>query len=151
MLRTTRLTTPIALLTAFALGGCSDDPAEPGNDLAPLAGVWVAEDDYGAILFTTTQAGTTEDWLALGASISIELAANGRTTGRIFVPGADEDGSDFDEDLTGTWSLRGDTVHFSHSADTFIRDTPFLVRGDRLEADEMMGDTRIQVVLQKRQ
>jgi hypothetical protein len=112
-----------------------------------LAGTYLVTDNYGAIIFTTTEDGKTTDWLAEGAILEIELTANGKTTGHLFVPGADEDGSDFEADLTGTWTLSGDTIHFAHQADTFVRDTPFLVRGSELRGERTFGEARVKVTL----
>lgn len=154
MPHTFRARVALVPLLALLIGACSEGTTEPdpdpGADPALLAGVYVAEDTYGTLTFITMASGETIDWLEEGASLTIELAADGKTTGRLFVPGADEDGEDFDADLKGTWKLQGDTVHFSHSADSFIRDTPFVVKGSRLEADHILGDTRVRVVLERR-
>ena len=42
-----------------------------------------------------------------GSTVAITLATNGTTTGRLFVPGGADDGSDLDGDLAGTWTLSG--------------------------------------------
>jgi len=131
------------LFAALVAAACGEaDPGAP--TVRQVAG------SYVAVVFTATSGGQTLDMLALGASLEITLSADGRTAGRLFVPGGDEDGSDFEADLEGTWTLEGDTVRFSHDADTFVRDMPFHVRGGRLEGDRTFGDDRIQVVLAKR-
>ncbi len=150
MIRTLRSPVPVTLATVLLLIACGDDPTEPRLTMDLVAGDYVAEDEFGAMTFTTTEDGQTVDWLAGGASLTIQLARDGSTEGRLFVPGADEDGSDFDADLAGTWTLVGDTVRFSHAADTFVRDMPFAVQDGRLEGDRVFGDTRIRVVLVKR-
>ena len=99
---------------------------------------------------TTTVGGATTDWLEDGAFVQLSLAANGTTTGRLFVPGAEEGGSDMDVDLTGTWTLHGETVRLKHSADTFLRDMPLTTQGSRLIGDQSFGERRIRLVLQKR-
>jgi len=150
MFRSTRSFVPAPLAAALLLIACGDDPAEPRLTMTMVAGEYVAEQTLGAITFTTTEGGETIDWLERGASLTITLATDGTTEGRLFVPGMDEDGGDFDADLTGAWTLVGDTVRFSHAADTFVRDMPFVVRDGRLEGDRTFGGTRIRVVLVKR-
>ncbi|HEX6938241.1 MAG TPA: hypothetical protein VF158_02425 [Longimicrobiales bacterium] len=139
------------LVVAPLLTACSDDePPAPEIRMAEVAGDYVAEGDYGVYSFTTTADGQTTDWLAEGASVHITLTADGRTSGRLFVPGGDEDGSDFEADLAGTWSLIGDIVEFSHEADTFIRDMAFHVEDGRLSGDETFDDARVRLVLERR-
>lgn len=118
------------LLTAACMGG---ETTAPSPEMA-LVGIYSAEGAYGAVVFTTETPGGTDsvDWLAKGASIRLVLNADMTTAGRLFVPGADEEGSDMDLDLTGTWELAGDQVMLSHEADTFLRDLPLTVRGERL-------------------
>jgi len=132
-----------ALLAVLVAAACGD--GDPGAPTVPrVAG------SYVAVVFTATSEGQTLDLLALGASLEITLSTDGRTAGRLFVPEGEEDGSDFEADLAGTWTLEGDTVRFSHDADTFVRDMPFHVRDGRLEGDRTFGDSRVRVVLAKR-
>jgi len=79
-------------------------------DRAAVAGT------YQATTFTMEETGVTTDWLARGASITLTLASDGTTGGRLFVPGGGEGGSDFDEDLAGTWELIGTTLRLHHAA-----------------------------------
>lgn len=139
----------VALATLLA--ACGDEEAtdpDPSIRMAEVAGDYAAEGDQGT--FVTTADGQTVDRLAEGASVTITLTADGVTSGHLFAPGAEEDGSDFEADLAGTWSLRNDTVEFSHEADTFMRDMSFEVEDDRLSGDEAFLDERIQIVLRKR-
>lgn len=136
------------LLVAAGLAAC-DGPAEPSSQptLQMVAGSYRAAHGYGAITLTTTQNGETTDWLAKGASITIDLRGDGTTAGRVFIPGAYEDGSDFDADLAGTWTLAGGKVRLSHSADTFLRDMDLIFRTDRLEGEQTFSGVRVRVVL----
>jgi hypothetical protein len=99
--------------------------------------------DYAASTFTLRSGGTTVDLLALGAT----------TTGRLFVPGGDEDGSDLDANLDGTFLFDDSTdeVTFRHDADTFVRDVTFTAsragRAVQLEAEETFSDVTLRVVL----
>jgi hypothetical protein len=141
-----------ALFFALVLGACADDPSGPNPDqlaMQQLAGSYAATDQYGAITLTTTANGETRDWIAAGGSLQIDLAPDGTTTGRLFVPGADDDGGDLDADLTGTWAVDGNTISFSHTADTFLRDMPFQVNGSQLEGDQTFDDVRVQAVFVK--
>jgi hypothetical protein len=123
----------LALLTA-----CSD--ALTVDDLAG---------SYSATTFTTQEGSATTDWLTGGASIHVTLSAAGNTSGRLFVPGGNEDGSDLDADLTGTWALAGSQVTFQHSADTFLRDMPFTVDAGRLIGEATFSGVTVRVVLER--
>jgi len=86
-------------------------------------------------MFTVTSGVGTTDLLAIGATVDATLAPDGTTSGRLFVPGAGEGGADLDEDLTGTWTLLGDTVTFDQTADTFIRDADFIAGRNTLTGE----------------
>lgn len=150
-----RLTASIVLLAA-ALGfaACGSDAAGPDARQAAMqqvAGSYAAAESYGALSFTTTASGETIDWLAAGASIEVVLGADGTTTGRLYVPGIEEDGGDWEADLMGSWTLDDGTVHFVHEADTFVRDMPFRVKGGGLEGTATFGgETEVRVVLARR-
>jgi hypothetical protein len=101
---------------------------------------------YQATTFTTEEGGSTTDQLAAGASIALILNADASTAGRLFVPGGNPDGSDFDADLTGTWALNGGTVTLDHAADTFMRDMPYTAEGTRLTGEATFGGVTIRVV-----
>jgi hypothetical protein len=131
----------LPFVLALALGGC-DSPTEPPT-VASVSG------EYQASTLALTQGGQSQDFLAVGAELTVSLKPDGTTTGRLFVPEGDEDGRDLREDLMGRWTLRGDTVRFQQGADTFLRDMPFLVRGRRLEGEYAAGGGRLRVVLQR--
>ena len=90
----TRATT---LALAAILSSCGDDD----NDVFSPTIDNVAG-SYSAATLTVTSPSGTVDFLALGAEVDVILAANGTTTGHLFVPGGGEDGEDFEADLTGT-------------------------------------------------
>lgn len=106
---------------------------------------------YEATVFRGDDEGVDRDLLDEGGSLSITLAANGTTSGRLFVPGGDEDGSDLDMSLVGTWTLDEERseVTFDQSADTFLRGMTFAASEDRLEGEESFVDGSIEVVLEK--
>ncbi|MEX2531753.1 MAG: hypothetical protein WD960_13375 [Gemmatimonadota bacterium] len=151
---TMRGTMAMALLTATVVLGACDDEGVTTVDasMAVVAGSYMAEGNFGAITFTLTEAGSTEvvDLLEAGSSLVIHLREDGTTSGRLFVVGGDDDGSDFDADLTGTWTLQNGIVSFQHEADTFIRDAPFDYDGGVLSSEETFSDATIRVVLQRR-
>jgi hypothetical protein len=130
----------LLLLALVAVAACGDDSTGPSR--ADVAG------DYRATTLTADIGGQTVDVLAAGVTLDLTLRSDGTTTGRFFVPAAlNEDGEgDLDADLSGTWTLNGNTVTFQQSADTFVRDASFTFRNDRLEFD----DGEIRVVLTKR-
>ena len=129
-------------IAAVLVLGCDDDVAGPTS--SGLAG------SYVATTFLTTSGGTTANQLSQGGSLTIQLAANGTTTGHVTMPaGPSTGGESLDDDLVGTWTLNGSIVDFDHAADTFVRDMPFLVQGTTLVGDQTFQGTRVQVVLTK--
>lgn len=119
---------------------CADDP------IVPAAGV---PGQYHATRFTVARSGVPVNLLAVGASLSLVLADDHTTAGRLIVPAGGAGGTPIDQSLSGSWSASHDTVFFAGPADTFIRDVPFLVRGAMLVADDSAGDARVQVILSK--
>jgi hypothetical protein len=119
----------------------------PGTVASPEMAAVVGT--YQATSFTMEEAGVTTDWLARGASITLTLGSDGSTRGRLFVPGGGEGGSDFDEDLTGTWELIGTTLRLRHAAATFLRQMTFSVATSRVSAEETFGGVVVRVVLSK--
>lgn len=150
-MRNPRCRLAATLLVLLPLGACQNGPAGPDDRaiMAQIAGAYRAGDSYGAWQLTTTEDQQTTDWLQAGASVDLSLASDGKTAGRIFVPGGEDDGSDWEADLAGTWSMTGKTVRFQHPADTFIRDMPFEVVGSTLVGDRTFGGTRVRLVLRK--
>ena len=133
------------LTVGLALGACGGggdgDPFTPTEET--VAG------NYTAFSFTLTSSLGTVDLLALGSTVNVVLAANGTTTGRLFVPGGEEGGGDLDVDLAGTWALAGTTVTFNQTADTFIRDVEFTVAPNQLSAEGTFNGDVVQLVLRK--
>ncbi len=116
---------PAALVLLLACGG--SDSFTPTEET--VAGT------YEASVFTVTSFNGTTDLLLTGATVDATLAPDGTTSGRLFVPGGDEDGGDLDADLTGTWTLTGQTVTFNQTADTFIRDVEFIAGRNTLTGE----------------
>ncbi len=133
----------VAVCLALAIAACGDDdPFNPTVD--NVAG------SYTASTFTIeSDLLGTVNLLAAGATVSATLDADGTTTGRLFIPEGDDDGSDLDVDLTGTWTLTGDTVTFSQTEDSFIRDVDFVASENRLTGEGTFDDTDVLLVLTK--
>ena len=142
---------PAALLV-IGLGACSDDdPLGPEDvEREDLVGT------FEATTFTVTQQGVAVNLLAVGADVEISLRADGTTAGRLFLPQADDDGSDLDESLAGTYTFDEGTrrVVFDQAADTFLRDLTLTAvrtsRGIALEGTEDFGDGMVEIVLTRR-
>ena len=124
-------------VTSLAVAGCGDTTGV-SRQLVGQYSTQVFELDYGTF---------TEDVLAEGGYIDIDLRSNGSTTGTLFVPSTSAGEGDFLADLNGAWSRSGNVVRFSHSDDTFLNDVDFFVDGDALVADEIIGNVRVRVVL----
>jgi hypothetical protein len=141
----------LGILTLITLSACGTDPESPSPD--QVSGQYVAgprnAETLGVLEITTFNDGEETDWLARGAELSMTLESNGTVSGRLFIPGADEDGGDFDEDLAGTWALTGNVVLFTQTADTFIRDGDWVWQNDRLVFDETFSDERVRVVMER--
>jgi hypothetical protein len=133
-------------MTAFvvgatlAFGGCGDDSTAPS--MAEVAGTYEATS-----LTMAFAGGAPVDLLAAGAEATLALDVDGTAAGHLFVPGGDEGGADLEEDLTGTWTLNGNTVILSQSADTFLGDIPLTVSGGRLVGDRTFSGVRIRITL----
>lgn len=116
------LGTTLSLLAA----ACSD-PLEP----ADLVG------SYTATTFTVSiGAGNTVNALALGASVDIDLAADGTTAGQLVFPAIPGFSTQpLDVSLDGTYSVvGGDKVRFTHNADSFLQSLLFTADGRELRA-----------------
>jgi hypothetical protein len=135
----------ILLSSAAVLAACSH-PTSPA--IGRIAGT------YRAVTLSTTEGGVTTDWLAEGGEARLALLADGRTSGRFFLPNINEDGEreqgvNFEADLAGTWSVRGEIVTLDHAADTFLRDMEYQVGEGRLAAEGVFAGVTVRVVLRR--
>jgi hypothetical protein len=137
-----------AVIVLVLLGGCGDDPVAP-DDITRADIIR----SFAATTFTARSGALTRNLLSLGSSINVTLRDDDTTTGRLFVPGAGPDGSDFDADLAGTFSFDDsrNEVTFDHPADTFVRDVTFTAARSagavQLEAEETSSGVTVRVVL----
>src|SRR6266566_1604731 len=132
---------PIASLLAVAAVVACSDSFKPTTD--NVLG------NYAASTFTTTDSTGTKDWIVAGASLELLLGAQGITVGTLSVPGAGPGGTNVLADMTGTWELTGNTVHFTQNDDTFVRDIDWVASENRLSGDATFSGKRIRVVLTK--
>jgi hypothetical protein len=133
---------PLALVAPVLLLACGGSESFTPTE-ETVAGT------YQASAFTLTSGAGTTDLLAIGATVDATLAPDGTASGRLFVPGAGEDGGDLDEDLTGTWTLTGETVTFDQPAGTFIRDAQFIAGRNTLTGEGTFDGTTIFLQLVK--
>lgn len=104
--------------------------------------------DYQLQSFTSDSAGVHTDWVAAGASLELLLSPVGDVIGTLVMPCV---GSIVCvADMTGTWDLSGNSVHFTQTAVTFVRGMDWIAGKDRLSADETSGTVRFRVVLQRK-
>jgi hypothetical protein len=137
-------TTPRTMLRRFATMGAlavavgCDSSTDPTVD--EVAG------SYSATTLVTTTNNVPKDQLARGATMNLVLTADGSVTGHLHIP-ADGTLPVLDADMAGSWALDRHIVTFDQSADTFVRDLPFLFVNNTLNTDRFVGDTRITVML----
>ena len=133
----------VVLCMALALAACGgDDDGGFNPTVDDVAGV------YSASAFTLTSGNGDFDLLAIGASVTATLNADGTTTGRLQVPGVGGGGA-IDEDLAGTWSLSGTTVSFSPSASSLLTDVDFAVGPGTLTGEGVYQGAVLLLVLTK--
>jgi hypothetical protein len=134
-----RLSLVALAVSAIACG--DDDSFSPTEET--VAG------SYTATTFTLSSVVGTINLLGAGATVTLNLASDGTTTGRLFVPEGNTDGSDVDEDLAGTWTLTDSTVTFDQSAATFIPDVEFIASANRLTGEGTFSGGTLRLVLTK--
>jgi hypothetical protein len=141
---TTMIRRGVVLCLALALAACGDDD---GDGFSPT--VDDVAGSYTASAFTLTSGGGEFDLLALGATVTATLDADGTTSGRLQVPGGVGGAPAVDEDLAGTWSLNGTTVRFSPSASSLLTDVDFAVGPNTLTGEGIYQGAVLLLVLTK--
>lgn len=133
----------VLALTTSTLSCGSDSPTHtlPGADISG---------SYTATQWVTTGGSGSTNQLLAGSTLNINLNPSGTTTGHLHVAGSGANAA-FDADMAGTWVISGNTVTFSQSADTFVRNMPFTLVANgpqwALVGDQVFSDTRIQLTL----
>jgi hypothetical protein len=135
-----------ASLVVFSLvsfAACGDDSTGPTP--ASVAGT------YDATRIDVTFAGSSQptDALALGFSAVIVLTAQGTTSGTLVVPAEfTEDGIDDDViDLTGTFTVSGNTLTFSQGDDILRELPPWTIGNGTLTSVRTDAEGTIEVTL----
>jgi hypothetical protein len=137
---------PMLAMVLPALFLACGDSTSPSADFA--AG------NYTAVSFVTTSSSGMRDELQAGSTLTLNLNANGTTSGHLHVA-ASGGNPVFDADMAGTWFRAGTTVTINQSADTFVKDMPFELIPDPAGTSwDLMGDagfsgTRIQITLRR--
>jgi len=127
----------LALAVAALPVACTHDPFTP--NINNVAG------DYHLQSLTTTDLGGPRDWVAMGTTLTISLAPDGTTSGRLFMPGGGLSGADVDVDMAGIWTLAVATVEFEPNFDTLLRDVTFIAYENRLIGDHAYGNSGVSV------
>jgi hypothetical protein len=145
----------LAALLLAPLGACSN-ATEPSAGVSYSAARTASNggNNLGALTFRTVDGETAIDWLARGATIDLALNANGTTTGRLVIPGLNDDGEEqpgarFEASLAGTWTTRNGLIKLDHDADTFLRDMEFVSDGSTLSATRTFDGVEVTVVLHR--
>lgn len=127
------------LATLAALSGCKQ--VTLGGIESDIAGT------YEAVAINVTQNGVQTNLIDEGATVTVTLNENGITSGSLFLPGGNEDGTDLTADLAGTWEYDGAMVRLSHTADTFLRDIDFTPISNRLVGQDVFSGVTVSVTL----
>jgi hypothetical protein len=134
----------LALCLTLGLAACGDDDDDGFSPTVDdVAGT------YTASVFTLTSGDTELDLLALGATVTATLNADGATTGRLQVPAGVGGSNAIDEDLSGTWTLSGTTVTFTPSASSLLTDVDFAVGPSTLTGEGIYQGAVLLLVLTK--
>lgn len=141
-MRNSVMKTASMLIGAAALFACGSDSTAPPSALVG---------SYNAVTFITTGGSGQTNQLVVGSTVTINLAANGTTTGHLHMAASGATPA-LDADMAGTWVQSGTSVTFSQPADTFIRNMTFTTLPITSNSWELVGDqtfsgTRIQLIL----
>lgn len=110
------------LVIILAILGCDSDPTS-GPTPDSIAGT------YTAISLQTPSA----DILAQGASLTLILRSDRTVDGNLTIP--EEAGGPLSESMAGTYTLAGNALRFTQTADTFVRDAEWTINGGELRGD----------------
>jgi hypothetical protein len=134
----------LLVFSLATLAACGDDDST-GPTPASVAGT------YHATQIDLTFAGSSVvlDGIELGTAVEIVLTPQGTTTGTLIVPAVlTEDGIDEDViDLTGTYTISGNTLTFHGQGDSFIPEVPWTIGNGTLTAVRTDDEGTLQVTL----
>jgi hypothetical protein len=126
------------------LAACGDD-GPSGPTPASVAGTYHATQ----IELTFAASSVALDALELGSSVEIVLTPQGTTTGTLIIPAVlTENGIDEDViDLTGTYTISGNTLTFHGQGDSFIPEVPWTIGNGTLTATLTESEGTLEVTL----
>lgn len=132
---------------ALVVAACGDAYG-PNRDPDPAS----RDSVYTATSFTVSESGSVTNVLAAGGSLVIRLRSDSvtgdsTTTGTFLSPASLNGGIAIAYDMAGTWSRSGDTITFTQSADTFVRDADWLVNTTTLRTDFASGADTVRATL----
>ena len=105
---------------------------------------------FATIAFTIVDDAGSHDLLKDGARLELTLAAGGSVSGALEIPEGPSGTDALMASMAGTWTQHGNVLTFDQPADTFVRDTPFILRSsNRIEADKVFGGSRVLLTLRR--
>lgn len=136
-----------SLVVVAALGACGgNNPFRP--TVATVAGLYRAE----YVLEFTSSDPNPVNLIENGASLILLLNGDGTTGGRLVIPAEFADGAPVDAELTGAWTLDGDTVRFEFpGVDVFLEDLAFdagAAASGQLYSEGPSGGIIVRILLQ---
>jgi hypothetical protein len=124
-----------------ALVACGSDSTAPTTTVAG---------SYVATQFVTTGTSGQTNQILAGSTLTLNLNASGTVTGHLHLAATNGNPA-FDADMAGTWLQTGNTVTFSQTADTFVRNMTFNVVANGsswlLVGNQVFSGTGIQITL----
>jgi hypothetical protein len=128
----------LAILLVAAPTGCGG-----ATNPDPLVGTWLAT----TLEIAPAGQGPTNA-LAAGATLGLNVANNFVTAGTLILPPSVTGGATFTASMAGTAVRTVNTVRFSPTADSFMRDLTFTLVDNLLQAtNQVVADTTYTVVL----
>jgi hypothetical protein len=116
------------------------------TDSNPIAG------SYTATTFLVTPTGQSAmNILTQGGSLTIAIANDNSTTGTLFIPASANAGTAFTASMAGTAVQTGSTVHFTQSADSFVRNLTFSVGDGVLQVTNQTAGSATFTIVMSRQ
>lgn len=134
------------LLAGYVIvAACGSDSTGPSGESA--AG------NYTAVSFSTTGTAGQRDELAAGTTVTLNLAANGTTSGQLHIAPTNTNPA-VDVDLAGTWHQNGNLVTFTQTSDSFVRDLQLTLEDDPVNGWVLVGDqnfagTNVKITLKR--
>jgi hypothetical protein len=131
-------------LSLAAISACGGSEATAPS--VPIAG------SYAATEFVTTGSSGQTNQILAGSTLVLVLLANGNVSGLLHMAASGGNPA-FDADMNGTWTQTGNTIAFSQTADTFVRNMTFTlvpnVNSWQLSGDQVFSGTEVKVTLKQ--